>query len=196
MAPMRAIPARRLSLLTWLLACALPLTACTGDSDDPPPSDGPETVALELSMGPGADDLTTEARDDLQNDVGAVLTTYVVEGFLGDYPRDDFVEVLDMFTSDGARKAAADIDKITGAGFKDADDVEATRLESSIATFAPGREAVGVSAHVDFAFDVTEGGSTREVTLRGRLMLMPVDGEWKIFGYQLDTDDPASGTVS
>jgi hypothetical protein len=196
MAPMRAIPARRLSLLIWLLACVLLLAACTGDSDDPPPSDGPESVALELSMGPGADGLTTEARDDLQNDVGAVLTTYVVEGFLGDYPRDDFVEVLDMFTSDGARKAAADIDKITGAGFKDADEVVATRLESSIATFAPGPEAVGVSAHVDFAFDVTEGGSTREVTLRGRLMLMPVDGEWKVFGYQLDTDDPASGTVS
>ena len=53
-----------------------------------------------------------------------------------------------------------------------------------------------MSAHVDFAFDVTEGGSTREVTLRGRLMLTPVDGEWKIFGFQLDTDDPASGALS
>ena len=162
----------------------LPLTACTGDSDDPPPSDGPESVALELSMGPGADGLTTEARDDLQNDVGAVLTTYVVEGFLGDYPRDDFVDVLDLFTSDGGQDGAPqDIDVITGAGFEDADEVVATRLEASIATFAPGREAVGVSAHVDFAFDVTEGGTHREVTLRGRLMLMPGDGDWKVFGY-------------
>ena len=53
-----------------------------------------------------------------------------------------------------------------------------------------------MSAHVDFAFDVTEGGSTREVTMRGRLMLMPVDGEWKIFGFEVKTDDPASGAVS
>ena len=79
---------------------------------------------------------------------------------------------------------------------RDSEEVVATRLQASIATFAPGPEPVGVSAHVDFAFDVTEGGSTREVTMRGRLMLMPVDGEWKIFGFQVNTDDPASGAVS
>ena len=187
----------RRALAVAVAACLVPLGACTDDSDEPsPPSAGPESVALELSLGPGADGLSTEARDDLQNDVGAVLTTYVVEGFLGDYPRDDFVGVLDSFTSGGARKAATDIDKVTGAGLKNADEVEATRLEASISTFAPDQEAVGVSAHVDFAFDVTEGESTREVTLRGRLMLMPVDGEWKIFGFQLVTDDPASGAVS
>ena len=94
------------------------LAACTDDSDDPPPSDAPESVALELSIGPGADGLTTEVRDDLQNDVGAVLTTYVVEGFLGDYPRDDFVSALDIFTSGVADDAAEDLDLISGAGFE------------------------------------------------------------------------------
>ena len=53
-----------------------------------------------------------------------------------------------------------------------------------------------MSAKVDFAFDVTEDDSTREVTVRGRLMLTPVDGQWKIFGFDLKTDDPASGAVS
>ena len=172
MAPMRAIPARRLGLLTWLLACVLPLAACTDDSDDPPPSDGPESVALELSIGPGADDLTTEARDDLQNDVGAVLTTYVVEGFLGDYPRDDFVSALDSFTSGVADDAAEELDLISGAGFEgNPDEVVATQLSASISTFAPGGKVVGVTAWVDFAFDVTEGGTTREEARHGRLML-------------------------
>ena len=194
---MPATTGARRALAAAVVACVVALGACTDDSDDPsPPSDGPESVALELSLGPGADGLTTEARDDLQTDVGAVLTTYVVEAFLGDYPRDDFVEALDSFTSGVASKAARDIEEITGAGFKNADEVAATRLLASISTFAPGPEAVGVSAHVDFAFDVTESESTREVTLRGRLMLMPVDGEWKIFGFQVDTDDPASGAVS
>ena len=195
---MHAIPAGRLRvrLLTGLAACVLPLTACTDDSDDPPPSDGPESVALELSLGPGADGLTTEARDDLQNDVGAVLTTYVVEGFLGDYPRDDFVGVLDSFTTHFAPRAAQNLEQITGTSFAKAEEVVATHLEARISTFAPSKEALGVSAAVDFAFDVTEGGTTREETLRGRLMLMPENGEWRIFGYDVQGIQPPTGGAS
>jgi hypothetical protein len=148
---------------------------------------------MELSLGPGSEDLSAAARDDLQNGVGAALSTYVVEGFLGDYPRDDFVGALDTFTSGVASKAATDIEEITGAGFKTADEVVATRLRASISTFAPEREAVGVSARVDFVFDVTQEDTTRQVSVSGQLMLMPVEGDWKIFGYRLSTDDPASG---
>ena len=184
--------------LAAVVPWAVLLGACTDDdSPEPPPPTGEGNgVALEISLGPGAGDLTTEARDDLQNDVSAVLSTYVVEGFLGDYPRDDFVDVLDTFTSQAARKAVRYIDNITGAGFKTAEEVVATRLQASISTFAPDREAEGVSAEVDFTFGVTEDDSTREVTVRGRLMLTPVDGQWKIFGFDLKTDDPASGAVS
>ncbi len=188
MAPMRAIPAGRL---------AVPARGCGGGVRAwrsrrapttpmiPPPSDGPESVALELSLGPGADGLTTEARDDLQNDVGAVLTTYVVEGFLGDYPRDDFVERR------WTRSPAASPARPPGTSSRSPERGSRTPTRSwrpgcrpASPPSRPVGKAVGVSAHVDFAFDVTEGESTREVTLRGRLMLMPVDGEWKIFGYQ------------
>jgi hypothetical protein len=188
---------RSLGLVAVALAWVVPLGACTGDSKEPPkPDDGPESVALQLSLGPGAEGLSTEARDELQNDVGAALSTYVVEAFLGDYPRDDFVDALDSFTSGVAEDAAIQIDTITGAGFKDAEEVVASRLQARIATFAPGREAVGVTAHVDFAFDVTEDGAAREVTMRGRLMLMPIDDDWKIFGFDVETDDPTTGSLS
>jgi hypothetical protein len=200
MAPMPATTGGRLraaGLAAAVAAWALSLGGCTDDSEEPKPPDGqPGTVALELSLGAGSHRLSTEARDDLQNDVGAVLSTYVVDAFLGDYPRDDFVTALDTFTSGVARDAATDIEEITGAGFKNADTVVATRLRASIATFAPDDEAVGVSAHVDFAFEVTENDAAREVTMRGRLMLMPVDGQWKIFGYDVETDDPGSGGTS
>jgi hypothetical protein len=194
MAPMPATTRARRALAAVVVACMVTLGACTDDPDDPsPPGDGPESVALQLSIGPGAADLGTAARDDLQNDVGAVLSTYVVDAFLGDYPRGDFVKALDLFTSGVAQKAATHIEELTGAGFKGADTVVASRLTASISAFAPGREALGASAHVDFAFDVTENGSTREVTVRGRLMLAPVDGRWKIFGFDVATDDPAAG---
>ena len=192
---MRATTRARGALAAGVVACLASLGACTDDSDDPtPPSDGPESVALELSLGPGSDDLTTEARDDLQNDVGAVLTTYVVEGFLGDYPRDDFVGALDSFTSGVADEAAEDLDLISGAGFEGSpDDVVATQLSASISTFAPGGKVVGVSARVDFAFDVTEGGTTREEARHGRLMLTTEDGVWKIFGFELKPGRRAEG---
>jgi hypothetical protein len=194
MAPMRARP-RSLGLAAVALAWVLPLGACTGDSEEPPEPDGdPQSVALELSLGPGADALSAEARDDLQNDVGAVLSTYVVDGFLGEYPRDDFVGALETFTSGVADRAAEDLDLITGAGFEgDPEKVVATQLSASISTFAPGGKAVGVTARVDFAFDVTEGGTTHEEARHGRLMLTSENGTWQIFGYSLAPGRRAEG---
>lgn len=169
-----------------VLLMVVALGACTGDDDEPPPDKHTDDVALDLSMGPGASELSSEARDQLQNDVAAVLSTYVVDAFLGDYPRDDFVSALGTFTSGVADEAATDLDLLTGAGFgSGAEAVSATKLSATISTFAPDQEVVGVSATVDFAFDVTADGKTSGFTRRGRLMLMPVDGEWKIFGYKM-----------
>jgi len=162
------------------------LAACTDDTEEPPPDQHADHVALELSLGPGASELSTQARDELQNDVGAVLSTYVVDAFLGDYPRNDFVDALDTFTSGVAARAAADLELLTGAGFgSSAEEVAATRLSATISSLAPKGQVVGVTAVVDFAFDVEADGKTHETTRQGRLMLMPVDGEWKIFGYDL-----------
>jgi hypothetical protein len=181
---------RALAALVLVVGAA----ACTEDTEEPPPDDRTDHVALELSIGPGAGELSTQARDELQNDVGAVLTTYVADAFLGDYPRDDFVDGLDTFTSGVADEAAADLDLVTGAGFgKDVQGVTATRLSATISSFVPKGDVVGVTALVDLAFDVEAAdGTTGERTRRGRLMLMPEDGEWKIFGYAL-TPEPESG---
>jgi hypothetical protein len=167
------------------------LGACTGDDDEPPPPDQPtDDVALELSMGPGSSGLSTEARDQLQNDVGAVLSTYVVDAFLGDYPRADFVNALGTFTSNFADRAAEDLELLTGAGFgPGVESVSATRLTASISSFAPDQDVVGATALVDFAFDVDKNGQTRVFTRQGRLMLLPENGKWKIFGYDLTSGD-------
>ncbi len=190
MAPMRASPGshcRAASVAAALLACVLPLAACTDDDEPSTPPDGaPPSATLELSLGPGAEDLAPEARDRLQNDVGDVLSTYVVDAYLGEYPRDDFVAALSSFTSGVADRAAQDLDLLTGSGFEgEPDEVVATELSASISTFAPGGNVLGVTARVDFAFDVTEGGETHEEAVHGRLMLEPVDGDWKIFGYAM-----------
>ena len=168
------------------LLLVLGLVACTDDNQEPPPDQNTDHIALELSLGPTAGELSTESRDVLQNDVAGALSSYVVDAFLGDYPRQDFVAALDSFTDGVASQAAQDIDVVTGAGFGDhVDDVAATKLSATIASFAPDNKALGVTAVVDFAFDVDADGTTTEYTRRGRLMLMPVGDTWKIFGYDL-----------
>jgi hypothetical protein len=162
------------------------LGACTGDGGSPPPDQPADHVALELSMGPGATGLSTEARDQLQNDVGAVLSTYVVDAYLGDYPRDDFADALDSFSKSFTDRAATHLELLTGAGFGEGvESVSAARLSASIASFVPQEQVVGATAIVDFAFDVQANGTTSEITRQGRLMLMPEDGKWKIFGFEL-----------
>jgi hypothetical protein len=178
---------RRAALIAAATA-VLPLaTACT---DDPPaPEPDRESVALELSLGPGASGLSPTERDRLQTAVGDTLSAYVVGAFLGDYPRDDFVVALDSFTSGAARMAAEDLDVVTGDGFGAADDVVATRLDARLSTFAPDDTAAGVTAAVHFEFDVVASdGSIERERLVGRLMLTPEGDEWKIFGYDVDPE--------
>jgi hypothetical protein len=168
------------------LLLVLGLVACTDDKEEPPPDQHTGHVALDLALGPTAGELSTDGRDQLQNDVATVLSTYVVDAFLGDYPRQDFVEALDAFTDGAARRGAGEIDLLTGAGFgSGVDNVAATKLSATISSLAPDNEALGVTAFVDLAFDVDANGKTTEYTRTGRLMLMPVEGTWKIFGYDL-----------
>jgi len=168
----------------------LVLAACTDEPSTPAPE--AESVAFELSLGPGASGLSPADRDQLQTAVGDTLSAYVVDAFLGDYPRDDFVAALDSFTSGGARLAAEQLDVVTGAGFGSPEDVVATRLDARLSTFAPDEEASGVSAAVNFEFEVADDGSTELVQVAGRLMLTPEGDEWKIFGF--DLDDPMAET--
>lgn len=189
----RRSPSRRLAaVLLPTVGWALPLAGCTDEPDRPEP--GRPQVALEIELVKGVADLGPEARDELQTAIGDVLSSYVVAGFLGDYPRDDFVRSLDSFTPDAARSAAEDLDLLTGADFAAADDVVATSLVARISAFAPEGQAEGASAQVAFDFEVTDDGEASEVTLEGRLMLTPENDAWRIFGYDVTLDEvPAEG---
>ena len=175
-----------------VLALLLTSTACTDET--PPPPQGPNRpeVALELTLAGGAAGLTSKARDDLLNGLSETLTQYLRDGFLGDYPRDDFVRVLDSFTTAEAPRAAADLEVLTASGLRGVTALTPQRLDASVTTFAPGRTASGVSARIDFRFEATGAkGEVRGVTLAGRLLLTPEQGTWKIFGYRVRNNDDA-----
>jgi len=177
------------------LAGVLLLAACTGGGGGPGGSGRPTEplpVALELRLAPGHEGLSDQQRSELETGVGDALSAYVVDAFLGDYPRYDFVRSLDSFTTGEARRAAGDIDLLTGERFKDAEAVRATSLTARIAAAQDASGFFGATAHVAFAFEATVRGEpgTEQFVLTGRLMLVKEQGRWSIFGYDVRRDDP------
>ena len=188
--------------LSCALLCVLVLTGCPSSTDEPEdPAEPTDTqAALQLDLAGSAETLSREARDELQRQVGDVLSTYVVAAFLGDYPRDDFVDSLAAFTSGAAAKAARDLDLLTARRYGEAEAVTAERLRARLSVFVADDEAAGATARVRFDFAVREGsdagdGSDDTATFRmtGRLSLVPEGDEWRIFAYDVARQDPAQG---
>ena len=98
--------ARRVVAAALVTALLTGLAACTADESQPPGPDEPAAdVALQVVSvkAPGIDE---ETRTQLESEVGDVLASYIVEGFLGDYPREDFVRGLADFPTPWPTRAA------------------------------------------------------------------------------------------
>ena len=177
------------ALVTVLL---VGFAACSGDDSSPPGPDEPADVALQVvSVKTGGIDEETRTR--LESEVGDVLARYVVEGFLGDHPRDDFVRALSDFSTGLADDGGRDLTTLTLAETPAIAAVRATRLKANLAFFNPGGDVVGASAFVDLDFDLTfEDGTTRQVTRTGRFSLGLSDGVWQVTGYKICCSDPAA----
>ena len=183
---------RGLGVLSFLLGAG-GLGGCTTD-DDPEPRPGRASVPLEIVLVSGAGSLRAEDRTSLEEGIGDVLSAYVVQAFLGDYPRDDFVRSLDGFTSGAARAAAADLDLLTAARYDRAEGVTARRLLARLTVTVAGGDPVGATAQVLFRFRVdTERQESRRATLRGRFLLTHQDEGWEVFGYDVRREDVAAG---
>ena len=151
----------------------------------------PESAALRVQTVSGADQLDERTRADLEGAVGDVLSAYVVEAFLGEFPRQEFVRAFESFTSGAARSAAGDhIDQLTAATVRDATDVRATELEARLSFLTQSGDVHGGTAAVHFAFEATmEDGTTRPLVLDGRFLLDAERDTWSIFGYDVALDN-------
>lgn len=166
-----------------------------GCSENSPPDDeqdpSAESAALRVQTVTGAERLDEQTRSEVEGAVGDVLSDYVVAAFLGDFPRQEFVQAFEPFTSVAARKATRHIDLLTAATARDATAVRATALDSDLSFLTQAGEVLGGTAAVHFAFEATmEDGTTRPLVLDGRFMLeADDDGTWSIFGYDVTFDD-------
>jgi hypothetical protein len=160
---------------------------CTPTEDSRPPDKppGPQNAALTVSSI-DKEKLSDDTRARMESDVSDLLAGYVVGAFLGDYPRDDFVDGFADFTGGATEDAVRDIDVLSVAGFQEVTSVRATALDSRLSFFVDGRRVTGASAWVDFGFVVQDGETSRRVTLSGRFVLQREGGDWAVFGYDLE----------
>ena len=159
-----------------------------------PPDNGrtpePESAALRVQTVFGAERLDEQTRAELEGKVGDVLSDYVVEAFLGRFPRDDFVQAFESFTGNAAREAAGDIRRLTATSAGDATAVRATELDARLSFMTRAGTVHAGTASVHFAFEATmEDGSTRPLVLDGRFLLDTDGGTWSIFGYDVTFDN-------
>ena len=164
-------------------------TACSTGAP-PQETETPDAAALRVRTVTGAERLDERTRADVEGAVGDVLSTYVVEAFLGKYPREEFVRSFESFTGEAARDAARDIDSLTAAAVPDATAVRATDLDARLSFLTLDRTVHGGTATVHFAFEATrEDGSTQPLTLDGRFMMELEEGTWSVFGYDVSFDE-------
>jgi len=178
-----------------LLVLAGGTSSCTVAPSPDREEDRPATP-LVVSLSSGAASLDPASRVRLETEIGDVLSAYVVEAFLGEYPREDFVGSLESFTGGAARLAVAHLDQLTAARFADAERVVARRLVARISALTDGDKAVAASARVAFRFRVAESARPPvTVNLRGRFMLADQGGEWVVFGYDVVRDDTGAAVA-
>ena len=168
------------------------LVGCTADPpEDPEPTPGSE-VALRVTTVSGAEGVDADTQADLEEAVGDALSSYVEGGFLGEFPRQDFVRAFDDFTPGLAQKAAGDIDVLTASSFEDASDMRATKLVARLSFAVTGRTVVGATAHVNFQFEATTAGGAVPLALHGRLVLNYENDTWTVFTYDVRSSDGTS----
>lgn len=179
-------------LAAGLVALLLALTACSGDSDEPGDGSGPDgsaatdaAVETDAALGAVKGRLKKSAEADVLTGVTAVVETWFAGAYGGEYPRVDFDAAFGDFTK-GARALALKQPAIMSNAEAGADleGVEITKKKVRVDVLAPNGKPAGATARFRLHLDLT-GGVERSDLVVGRLLLTPVEGGWKVFGFDV-----------
>jgi hypothetical protein len=185
-----------------VLALAVTLAACSGDSDDPSADPGESdpgssetagtTVApappveTEATMGKVTGQLPPEKRSKVRQQVAHAVDAWFDAAYVGgDYPRDDFADAWPGFTTGAQAEARGDKALMSNQDIgADIAGVEATARQVTVDVLAVKGKPSGATARFVLKFR-TDGDVRRKVEVRGRLFLTPESDGWHIFGYDV-----------
>jgi hypothetical protein len=183
-----------------VLGLVIAMLANDGDSVIGGPDDQPtqtpltlEEIPLEAKVVKVAGKLPDQARRTAAGEIDEALTGYVAWAFLGSYPRLEKVPAPSTFVPGLADEVQRDALLLSGARWAETDTfVSPGKLTARLGILATGKRATGITATYSFNFVAETGEDTESVTFTGRLMFTKVDGEWRIFGYDVAAPQAAA----
>lgn len=178
-------------LLGAALALVLAVAGCSGDDEDPADgpagSGGPTTaeIATDAELGSVKGRLSDAAAADVLAEVTEVVDSWLDGAYAGDYPRSDFDAAFAGFTSDARALALKQPEIMSNADIgADLDGVEVDQRLIRVDVLAPKGKVAGATVRFRLGIAMT-GGVDRTDQIAGRLMLTPVKGDWKVFGFDV-----------
>lgn len=175
------------------------LAGCSGDDSPERPEPEPEAeveaaepapLATSSKVANVAGRLPKARRDAIDARATKVVDAWLDAAYVGgDFPRSIDDEAWGGFTSAAARKARKDRTITSAAAVSEqVEGVTAVRRVVRHDVFAANGRARGVTARVRLRYE-TEGSVESTFVVKGRVMLTPASGGWKIFGYDLTQEE-------
>jgi hypothetical protein len=122
-----------------------------------------------------------------------------IEAWMGGFDAGTDISAALAAYTPGAAALAREQAAVTTTAKLDPELVEVvpTRRSAQVAVLAAGGRAVGASADVLLVVvGAAEDGSSVELVVRGDLVLTPMPGGWKVFGFELTRTQGSPGTYA
>ena len=196
---MRTAPRRASAIAATLLSLAVATTACSGDDSSSPEGaatseggttatdpDAPPPLATKATLGRVTGKLPKAKRSKVRKQVARAVDSWIDAAYVaGDYPRDDFANAWQGFTSGAATDARGDKRLMSNQGIgTKISAVDAKTRKVTVDVLAVKGRPAGATARFVLKF-ATSGDVQRKIVVRGRLFLTPGKDGWRIFGYDV-----------
>lgn len=187
----------RVALTTSVLAVAL--TGCTDGAQGNEDS-GPEvgvavgtTLEVRTSVSRVAGALSRGQRSRIEEQVGQLLERHLSAAYLHERPGGGYRGSFPGFTRGARELAMRDLDTASDKALRGADEVRPRAAVAFVSVVAPEGRPAGATARVFLDLHVLDGDRKRLREVRGRLLLTPARGGWRIFGYDLTLNEGKRG---
>jgi hypothetical protein len=171
---------------------------CSDDDSSPPAAKEPGDPSASTSPTPAERPITTKAtvgrvigklgatkKQQLKEDVSAVVDEFFDNAYLGDFPRTSFDKAYASFTQGARDDAQRDADLLSNAEIADRIEVATgTKRRVALDVLAVKGQAQGVTARFTLDFE-TVGELERRERVKGYLLLSDEGEGWKVFGYSV-----------
>jgi hypothetical protein len=178
-------------LTTTLLVA---LTGCSDDDAEPDAGGAPSSAVASTTpplpthttMGVVSGRLSDRTRARLKEHVAAVVDDWFDAAYVaGEWPRSDFGNAFPHFSRGASHDAERDAGLMSNERIADRlESVVATKRRLRIDVLAVRRKAVGVTARFVLGMRLS-GEVNRAERVAGSLFLTSQDGDWKVFGYDV-----------